>query len=244
MTMNKADLRIDINDVTMTYGQNQNEVKGQYQHGASGLVNGDVLTDVLKDVTYENSAYINDTTTRDVGGDYHVTIQSAEAGKSYGNYNISYVEGDVTMNKATLALMADNQTTILGQITEFTGTNLSELQNQLVNGDQLVNIDIGYGLKDASILNALGHYDGVIGLILNGKYYGGGTYNDWSRLFSNYNVTVKAGSLDVVAPHIPDEEPTHYGYIYQDGWDKSRVFRERKALIEFVEGGVKNVSGI
>ena len=243
VTMNKADLRIDINDVTMTYGQNQNEVKGQYQHGASGLVNGDVLTDVLKDVTYENSAYINDTTTRDVGGDYHVTIQSAEAGKSYGNYNISYVEGDVTMNKATLALMADNQTTILGQITEFTGTNLSELQNQLVNGDQLVNIDIGYGLKDASILNALGHYDGVIGLILNGKYYGGGTYNDWSRLFSNYNVTVKAGSLDVVAPHIPDEEPTHYGYIYQDGWDKSRVFRERKALIEFVEGGV-NVSGI
>ena len=80
-------------------------------------------------------------------------------------------------------------------------------------------------------------------MILNGKYYGGGIYNDWSGVFSNYNVTVKTGNLDVVAPQTPTEEPTRYGYIYQDGWDKSRVFRERKAAIEFVEGGV-NLSGI
>ena len=238
-------LYVNVNDVDVTYGADKNSVNFGYSlEAGSGAVNGDKLSEVLVGMDYSSDAFIENGGDRktDNVGNYDL-VGTAQTGTRGGNYEIVVEDGTVTVNPAKLEITAESVTTWPGVTPDFTGTTITEIVRQFVNGDQLVNVDLGYGLKDDSILNVLGHYEGVISLVLNGKYYGGGTYNDWNGVFSNYKVTIKTGNLDVVTPQIPIEEPTRYGYIYQDGWDRSRVFRERKAAIEFVEGGV-NLSGI
>ena len=56
-------------------------------------------------------------------------------------------------------------------------------------------------------------------------------------MFANYDVYVVPGSL-IVTP------PGNNGYIHSDGWDRVRNFRERKAELHFVQGGMEYEEGM
>ena len=70
-------------------------------------------------------------------------------------------------------------------------------------------------------------YEDVIGVLLNGTLHLGNT------VLTNYNVTINPGSI-VVAGH-----DRHDDYWFNTApWDKERNLRERKAELNYVDGGV------
>ena len=69
--VDKANLTINLNNVNMTYGQKESEITTKYGYDASEtegqkLVNGDNLSDVIAGMTYTNTAYNEDGSTKDV----------------------------------------------------------------------------------------------------------------------------------------------------------------------------------
>lgn len=246
----KADLTIDLNDVNMTYGQKEDDIRGQYGYSASTeagktLVNGDTLADVIADMQYTNTAYNEDGTTKDVlaDGTYALEKDTVTEGDAYKNYNVTYTNGDVTMEKASVVISADDKEMHVGDtIPAFTGTDIS---SKLVNGDTLSGWYYGpEGTVDSSVggSHIIGvHFD-------NGEYAGSDSF-DWTTAwdgFKNYNVTFTPGMLTVRdfpegmpdIPEIPGIENHWNGLLGDNPWDRNRDFRERKAEIHYIAGGM------
>ena len=73
-------------------------------------------------------------------------------------------------------------------------------------------------------------------MFYDGTFYGGGVYNNLSTLssvFRNYDVTVDAGTLTVSA----GDNFGHLHWLHRGG-ERVRNFRERKAGLHFVDGGM------
>lgn len=114
-----------------------------------------------------------------------------------------------------------------------------------MNGDSLSNKHY-YGVEDSSIEGVEGTYNKVIGVWIGNQFYGLGT--DWSNVepfFKNYDVTYNMGTLTVGERQLPDipawEFPGgRWDYLYSDApFDRNKDFRERKAEINFVDGGME-----
>ena len=135
---------------------------------------------------------------------------------------------------------ADDQNMLIGTTPNFTGTTLTELANQLVNGDSLPD-GFGYefGLEDESILDVIGTHPGVIGLLLGGRFYDGGKYEDWGNtvnaVFRQLQRERRARpSYDSAA----QQQQLRTSPQRRAG-DRLRNFRERKAEVFFHEGGME-----
>lgn len=248
--VNQANLTIDLNDVNMTYGQKEDDIRGQYGYSASTeagktLVNGDTLADVIAGMQYTNTAYNEDGTTKDVlaDGTYALEKDTVTEGDAYKNYNVTYTNGDVTMEKASVVISADDKEMHVGDtIPAFTGTDIS---SKLVNGDTLSGWSYGpEGTVDSSVGGS--HIIGVH--FGNGKYAGSDSF-DWTTAwdgFKNYNVTFTPGTLTVRdfpegmpdIPEIPGIENHWNGLLGDNPWDRNRDFRERKAEIHYIAGGM------
>lgn len=246
----KADLTIDLNDVNMTYGQKEDAIRGQYGYSASTetgktLVNGDSLTDVIAGMTYTNTAYNADGTTKDVlaDGTYALEKGTVTEGDAYKNYNVTYTNGDVIMGKAGVVISADDKEIHVGDtIPAFTGKDIS---SQLVNGDTLSG---WYYEPEGTVDSSIGGSH-IIGVHFgNGKYAGSDSF-DWTTAwdgFKNYNVTFTPGMLTVRdfpegmpdIPEIPGIENHWNGLLGDNPWDRNRDFRERKAEIHYIAGGM------
>lgn len=246
----KADLTIDLNDVNMTYGQKEDDIRGQYGYSASTeagktLVNGDTLADVIAGMQYTNTAYNEDGTTKDVlaDGTYALEKDTVTEGDAYKNYNVTYTNGDVTMEKASVVISADDKEMHVGDtIPAFTGTDIS---SKLVNGDTLSGWSYGpEGTVDSSVGGS--H---IIGVHFDNGEYAGSDGFDWTTAwdgFKNYNVTFTPGMLTVRdfpdgmpdIPEIPGIENHWNGLLGDNPWDRNRDFRERKAEIHYIAGGM------
>ena len=237
VTMGKAQLVVDINDVTMTYGDKESTISNQYGYTVNnGLVNEDNLKDVIADMTYENTAYNADGTTKDViGGKYALENKDITVGGKYGNYEVTINDGTVMMNKADLNIKVDNANTTVGKMPgELTGT-----VEGLTNGDTLPTHD--FALKDDSLISVSGNHENVIGIVIGGKFYELGDA-DWSNgLFANYDVNYEMGDLAVSVVEIPDNWPNNrWDYLFGDNpFDRNENFRERKAEVNFVDGAME-----
>ncbi|SDA58693.1 gliding motility-associated C-terminal domain-containing protein, partial [Algoriphagus alkaliphilus] len=141
LTIGKKDLTIRADDKQKTYGDANPVLTFSY----SGLVNGDTK------VTTEPSISTTALASSNVGT-YPITL----AGGSDENYEITLVNGTLTINKATLKIEANPQTKIFGSAdpalifvaTGFKGTdNLSVLTGNLVRaaGEQVGKYAIGLG---------------------------------------------------------------------------------------------------
>ncbi|HIR18277.1 MAG TPA: filamentous hemagglutinin N-terminal domain-containing protein [Candidatus Caccocola faecigallinarum] len=206
------------------------------------LAGGLKITDGRFDPDGEYESDKNGRATANVGN-YNQKVSFVDislTGKDAGNYDVDGVmNAAITVTPAQLTIKADDQNMLIGTTPNFTGTTLTELANQLVNGDSLPD-GFGYefGLEDESILDLIGTHPGVIGLLLDGRFYDGGEYADWGNtvnaVFANYNVNVEPGLLTIVPP-----STSNYGHLHSDGWDRVRNFRERKAEVFFHEGGME-----
>ncbi|WP_281758300.1 filamentous hemagglutinin N-terminal domain-containing protein [Succinatimonas hippei] len=244
----KADLTVSLDDVNRIYG-NVSISGGGYTVTSTGLTNGDSLTidsSAVKDGALRDGTHTNDAET------YTWTIGTeALDGINADNYNITFINGAnksdtegvgvSTVSKADLTIAVDNETTIVGNLPDgFSGTDINEA---LVNGDTF-NGDYAYGLinDNSYSVDVAGEYKDVIGIWINDVFYDI-TYEgvkDWtsvSNIFKNYNVIYTLGDLIVSKlPKLDLRSP--YGHVYQEGWDRQRNFRERKAEVYFHEGGV------
>lgn len=253
-TVNKADLIININDVETTYGTAFDESKYSYgfgNNGANGLVNGDVLDDVKDAIDSAAGGYYNSgagdgtngKVTQDAEGDYSLSFNNKLTGtNTLKNYNIITVNnGDSTVNKKQITIGANDEQILVGETPNYSGTDIDSV---LVNGDSL-NGNYHYGVEDSSIESVVGTHNGAIGVWIGGSFYDLSN-PDWSNLpgmsfFANYNVTFEPGTLTVSAYDIPEDWPhNRWDYLFNDApFDRNKDFRERKAEVNFVDGGME-----
>ena len=186
---------------------------------------------------YDNTAEVKgegDRVTVNAGENGVVSITNIDK-VTLDNYTlVKGNDGVATVTKADLTIKADDQNMLIGTTPNFTGTTLTELANQLVNGDSLPDgFSYLFGVGDEAIFSEVGTHADAIGLFYNGAFYGGGL-TGWGGVFANYDVNFVPGTLTVVPP-----STDNYGHLHSDGWDRVRNFRERKAEVFFHEGGME-----
>ena len=131
-----------------------------------------------------------------------------------------------------MTITAKPETIYVGGTPNYTGT-----VDHFVNGDSF---NISFGVEDSSIESTVGTHKDTIGFRVDGNFY---LTNEWKNLFGgNYNITFRPGTLTVKdlpsgMPDIPDSEKWN-SLLRDTPWDRNRNFRERKAEIHFIAGGM------
>ena len=242
--INKAELSIIIDNVSTTYGTAFDENK--YSYSLSGLVNGDRFDDVSGDIDAAAGGYNNTATgsdgkaTQNAGDNYSLTFNEEIINKDIlKNYNITTIKaGNSTVNKATISIGANDVQINLGQTPNYTGTDINGV---LVNGDSF---DTGYhyGVADSAIEDIVGTYNNAIGIWIGNNFYDLAQASNWTgsgidTFFSNYDINFTPGTLTVGDKVEPDY---NWSYLYNDNpFDRIKNFRERKAEVNFVAGGME-----
>ena len=131
LTVNTASLTITANSTTKTYGQTVTFAGTEFS--TAGLVNDDAV--YLVTLTSSGAA----ATAGVAGSPYAITASNA-AGSGLGNYTITYVPGQLTVNTAALTITADSSTKTYGQTVTFDGTEFSTAG--LVNGDTVSSVSL------------------------------------------------------------------------------------------------------
>ena len=171
LTIEKADATVTANSDTTTYNGLEQTVSG---FTASGLVNGETIS-VLDGVSTTGGAGTN-------AGEYTLTASGTD-----GNYNLTFVDGKLTIEKADATVTADDRTKTYGDSITL-GTNAftsSGLQNSETIGSVTLSSANSY---DASTTQDAGTYEDEV-IISSAS---GGTFN-----INNYDVTYVAGDLDI-----------------------------------------------
>lgn len=242
-TVNKADLTIDLKDVERVYGSK--DLSGNFAYGVdgmTGLVNGDkekyeargavIAEDSIKDSALAE-ANEDGRVTNNVGDQYFYSGTVSLDNVNLDNYSISYTGGKSEITKATLDIKANDTTIDFGQNPVYTGTDINEI---LVNGDTLT--DYEYGVLDDSIETKSGLHPDSIGVWIGGSYYESSNARI-KEVLGNYDVTINPGDLTVGYGNLPDTPDPWWDHLYKDApFDREKDFRERKAEIRIVAGGM------
>lgn len=165
---------------------------------------------------------------------YEFVLTTGQHGSVNENGSTITASGISTVGKADLAITAGSETIYVGGTPNYTGT-----VNSFVNGDSF---KVDFGVKDSSIESTVGTHTGAIGFWHDGLFYTKNTSELQSLFGGNYNITVIPGTLTVKdlpsgMPDIPDSEK--WNSLLRDApWDRNRNFRERKAEVHFLAGGM------
>ena len=171
LTVNAAALTITANNDSKTYGTLKTFSSTAFTE--NGLVNGDTITGVT-----ETSTGAGSSTTL---GTYPI-VPSAATGNRLSNYTISYVNGRLTVNPATLTITANNDSKTYGTLKTFSGTAFTE--TGLVNGDTIT------GVAETSTGAPASATVGTFNIVPSAA--------TGNRL-SNYTITYRPGTLTVNA---------------------------------------------
>lgn len=158
-----------------------------------------------------------------------------------GESTTTTVTGQSHVNKADLTITAGSDTIHVGGTPDFSDS----IVDHFVNGDSF---QLDFKLNDGSLVQQVGTHNGVVGFWYNGTFYGTqDAVNNATGLFGgNYNVKFTPGTLTVLAlpdgmpdiPEIPGIENHWNGLLGDNPWDRNRDFRERKAEIYYIAGGM------
>lgn len=243
---------ISLGHVTHEYGTLND------QYGLNGNVawaNGDQYTNA--DVSLGNikdEADLGNGKTNDVGDNYtwtaDVTAGGSDAERIGKNYIFNVVnKGTSEVTPKQIVIVADNKEMYVGgTCPAFTGTNRTEISSQLANGDTLDSLgikDYDYG-PESAVDTTLGNSKYPIVFWYDNHSHSMTTEGLQDLFGGNYNVMFKPGTLTVLA--LPDGMPEisdipsierHWNFLFHDNpWDRNRDFRERKAEVHFVAGGM------
>ena len=262
--IDKAVIKVEGNTVDRTYGSSNISDNGSYGFIVSGINTGGELTSEMKqeltggnlgfDSTQVSDGALSTETgrvTNDVSDNYTWSANLSLGDALKGNYVFEAVEGQdgttttVTgqshVNKAGLIINAESDTIYVGGTPQFSGT-----ANAFVNGDSF-QLDFGMSAGNANLPQTAGTYEDVVGFWYNGTFYGTQDVDKMQDLFGrNYNVKFTPGTLTVqdLPEGMPDisDIPSierHWNFLFDDNpWDRNRDFRERKAEVHFVAGGM------
>lgn len=221
-TVNKATVKVKLNDVSTTYGTAFDTDKYGYDPSKiEGLTNGDktdVVTQVLNgdyktgNIQYTNTGdasaeeKLDGKVTKTVnGGPYYLQGTTSQ---TLGNYNIEIENGNATINKATLHLSTGNYTEAYGdaEAVQKDLDSATKVTSGEANGDKLSDLITKITITDTSDA-----------LISKDRTNDVGTYKIDTKVTSsldNYDVVLdKAGSVTLtpVAITVDNEMIQTYG---------------------------------
>ena len=267
ITIGKATIKVTLEDIYRIYGNSQMYTDKDHTKTANGYDSfwslgtttevagaADDLKNVSITVTSSSDGAVNNlapgkTTTNNVG-DYNwgVTVDISNISQNYqlegaGNTATSHSftgEGKSHVGKADLNITAGSDTIYVGGTPHFSGT-----VDHFVNGDSF-HIDFGLSADNADLPQIADTHNGVVGFWYDNRFYTSGTQGLQDLFGGNYNVTFKPGTLTVLAlpdgmpdiPEIPGIENHWNGLLGDNPWDRNRDFRERKAEIHYIAGGM------
>ena len=158
LTVNQANLTVTASNQVTTYGAPL--VLPQSAVVATGLVNGDYVSSAT--VLYNGSQVVPSTTN---AGSYSGALTLSNAlGAGISNYSISYVAGDLTVNKAALTVTAVSAGRFVGlsDSTSYAGVMYSGFQNSdSATSGALGSAVLSITRTNASV-NAAGTYNSVL----------------------------------------------------------------------------------
>lgn len=235
----KANLIINVGNAETVYGDAFND--NDYTHTLSGVTNGDsdTVIDGLLGGNYDNTVSVEAGKDTANAGTYKDALGFVNY-QQLKNYEVQVENGDVIINKKQITIGANNEQIFVGETPNYSGTDINGV---LVNGDSL-NGNYHYGVADGTVESETGTHTGVIGIWIGGVFYDLSQNVDWTQagsFFSNYEVNSTPGTLTVSAYDIPEDWPhNRWDYLFNDApFDRNKDFRERKAEVNFVDGGME-----
>jgi filamentous hemagglutinin family protein len=155
LTINKAALTITAGNANKTYGQ-------------TGSLSGFVASGLLASDQVSAVSLNSLGTASNAAASSYVVVASNAQGQGLGNYDIHYVDGSLTVNKAALTITAENASKAMGR-----KTNLNLFSSRgLIDGDRIEAVDLFSQGAEASAQagryaivasnargNGLGNYD-------------------------------------------------------------------------------------
>ncbi|MBI1205279.1 MAG: hypothetical protein GC182_22475, partial [Rhodopseudomonas sp.] len=193
LTVNKADLTVTANNDSKTY--DGLAYSGGNGVTYSGFVNGQTASVLGGALSYGGTAQgaVN-------AGSYTLTA----SGQTSSNYNITYVAGTLTVNKADLTVTANNDSKTYDGLAYSGGNGVS--YSGFVNGET------------ASVLGGSLSYGGTAQNAVNA---GGYTLTASGQTSSNYNIAYVAGTLTVNKADLTvtanNDSKTYDGLAYNGG---------------------------
>jgi mucin-19 len=126
LSVNPATLTITANNDSKTYGTLKTFSSTAFKETGLLTTNGDIITAVTESSTGVAAAA--------TVGTYKI-VPSAATGTGLGNYTISYVNGTLAVNPATLTITANNDSKTYGTLKTFSTTAFKEAGLLTTNGD-------------------------------------------------------------------------------------------------------------
>ncbi|MFH0876881.1 MAG: MBG domain-containing protein [Candidatus Omnitrophota bacterium] len=180
LTVTPRALDITANDQTKTYGNLFTFAGTEFT--TSGLKNADTVTGVTLNSTGAAA-------TASVAGSAYSIVPSAAVGSGLGNYTITYNNGTLTINPASLTITADDDGKVYGDTYAFAGTEFTV--NGLKNADSVTSVTLNSAGAPAGA--GIGTYD-----IVPSAAVGSGLGN-YSISYVNGTLTVASKLLTITA---------------------------------------------
>ncbi|HEY3856986.1 MAG TPA: MBG domain-containing protein [Verrucomicrobiae bacterium] len=192
LTISRAALSITASAQSKSYGQTVTFGSGSSLFTSGGLQNGETVGSVTLAVNNGGGA-----ATASVSGSYTITPSAATGGTfTANNYTVSYNTGSLTVNRASLGIMASAESKTYGQIVTFGSGSTLFTSSGLQNGETIGTVTLGVsgngGLATASVS---GSYT------ITPSAATGGTFaaNNYSITYNSGNLTVNPAAVTVTA---------------------------------------------
>ena len=264
LTVDKATINIDLKDIYHTYGDVDNVYSDKDRNNETSYENSYTISNwneldkalqyyIKKylEVQFNGDNAVNGDKTQSVG-DYNWSLDFTLGGDKASNYqigngvnvnNVTTITGTDKshVEKANLTITAGNAETMPGVMPNFTGK-----VEGLTNGDEL-KYEFGLSADNSNLINIDGEHKNVIGVWIGNTFYDLSKDINWAQMdsfFSNYEVSWTPGTLTVsseLLPDLPDNWPgNRWDYLFNDApFDRNKNLRERKAEVNFVDGGME-----
>jgi hypothetical protein len=196
LAVNPASLTITANNESKTYGTTST-LAG---YTTNGLVNSDSVTSVTLTSP-------GDLATATVAGGPYAITPSAAVGSGLGNYTISYMNGSLAVNPASLTITASNQTTTYGNTNLGTSAFTS---SGLQNGETIGAVTLS---TNASISTSGNYNAGTWSITPSAATGGTFSAGNYTIKYDSGTLTIDPAALTVTAtgPSVPYGTPLTTG---------------------------------
>ncbi|WP_423147935.1 Ig-like domain-containing protein [Rubrolithibacter danxiaensis] len=208
LTVTPKALTVAANENSKTYGDRV--VFAGTEFNSTGLINNDKISGV----TLSSSGTIAEAA---VAGSPYTIVPSAASGDGLGNYNITYVNSSLIVNKKVLSITADNKTRFIGTA----NPELTVSYDGFVNGDKASDLTLQ---PDISTLADKNSPPGNYPIEVNGAQSA-----NYNFIYHNGTLTVRPGaptSISLTATTLFENRPagTLAGVLSSTSEDQGAVF--------------------